>query len=261
MEGLEKFREAFEAYSDNYVIIGGTACEMVMSGTVVRPRATHDIDMIVIVENMSAAFAEKFWQFIREGGYRPEKRKPKEGETSRYELYRFVEGKPGYPAMIELLSRHPDTLGYPKGLVIEPLPMDAEASSLSAIIMDDDYYYFTVAHSILTDGIRHASPEALIALKTRAYLNLKQDKAAGQHVNSKDIKKHRSDVLKNVAIMEDAAVTAPDAIVSCVKSFVASVRSEWETLAEPLAKSLGQDAAFVEGLLDVLDGLFIAEEP
>lgn len=26
MEGLEKFREAFEAYSDNYVIIGGTAC-------------------------------------------------------------------------------------------------------------------------------------------------------------------------------------------------------------------------------------------
>ena len=33
MEGLERFREAFEAYSDNYVIIGGTACEMVMSGT------------------------------------------------------------------------------------------------------------------------------------------------------------------------------------------------------------------------------------
>jgi len=27
MEGLEKFREAFKAYSDNYVIIGGTACD------------------------------------------------------------------------------------------------------------------------------------------------------------------------------------------------------------------------------------------
>ena len=113
----------------------------------------------------------------------------------------------------------------------------------------------------MTDGIRHASPEALIALKARAYLNLMQDKTAGRHVNSKDIKKHRSDVLKNVVIMEDAPVPAPDAIVSCVKSFVASVRSEWESLAEPLAKSLGQDAAFVEGLLDVLDDLFIAEEP
>lgn len=153
MEGLERFREAFEAYSDNYVIIGGTACEMVMSGTAVRPRATHDIDMIVIVEKMSTTFAERFWQFIREGGYRPEKRNPKDGEAPRYELYRFVDGKPGYPAMIELLSRHPDILGTPKGLTIEPLPMEANASSLSAIIMDDDYYHFTIAHSILTDGI------------------------------------------------------------------------------------------------------------
>lgn len=261
MEGLERFREAFEAYSDNYVIIGGTACEMVMSGTAVRPRATHDIDMIVIVEKMSTTFAERFWQFIREGGYRPEKRNPKDGEAPRYELYRFVDGKPGYPAMIELLSRHSDILGTPKGLTIEPLPMEADASSLSAIIMDDDYYHFTIAHSILTDGIRHASPEALVALKARAYLNLQQDKAAGRHVNSKDIKKHRSDVLKNVAIMENAPVVAPDAIVACVRSFVASVRSEWEALAEPLAKSLGQEVSFVEGLLEVLDGLFIAEEP
>ena len=47
MEGLDKFREAFEAYSDNYVIIGGTACDIAMTGTVVRPRATHDIDFII----------------------------------------------------------------------------------------------------------------------------------------------------------------------------------------------------------------------
>lgn len=31
MEGLEKFREAFEAYSENYVIIGGTACDIAMT--------------------------------------------------------------------------------------------------------------------------------------------------------------------------------------------------------------------------------------
>lgn len=60
MEGLEKFREAFEAYSENYVIIGGTACDITMTGTTVRPRATHDIDMIVIVEKMTADFAEHF---------------------------------------------------------------------------------------------------------------------------------------------------------------------------------------------------------
>lgn len=53
MVGLDKFKEAFAEFSENYVIIGGTACDIAMTGTVVRPRATHDIDMIVIVENMS----------------------------------------------------------------------------------------------------------------------------------------------------------------------------------------------------------------
>ena len=59
MEGLNKFREAFEVYSDNYVIIGGTACEITMTNTVMRSRATHDIDMIVIVEKMTADFCFK----------------------------------------------------------------------------------------------------------------------------------------------------------------------------------------------------------
>lgn len=260
MEGLEKFREAFEVYSENYVIIGGTACDIAMTGTAVRPRATHDIDMIVVVEKMTASFAERFWAFIQECGYRPEKHRQVEGEKPKYELYRFVEGNPGYPEMIELLSRHPDILGEPKGLTIEPLPMDGDVSSLNAIIMDDDYYQFTISHSKLTRGIRHADSAALIALKSRAYLNLMNDKAAGKNVNIHDIKKHRSDVLKNVVIMEEDQVVAPASIVSCVKEFVASVRMDWEALSEPLSKALDQDVAFVEALLAQLDEMFIAEQ-
>ena len=53
MEGLEKFREAFAEFPDNYVVIGGTACDIAMTGTAVRPCATHDIDMIVIAENIT----------------------------------------------------------------------------------------------------------------------------------------------------------------------------------------------------------------
>ena len=244
MEGLVKFREAFAEYSENYVVIGGAACDITMTNTVVRPRATHDIDMIVIVENMTEAFANRFWQFVREAGYRPEK-------------YRFLDGKDGYPEMIELLSRHPDVLGEPKGFVIEPIPTDEDVSSLSAIIMDDDYYHFTIAHSQLTDGIRHANSAALIALKARAYLNPMADKRDGKHVNTKDIKKHRSDILKNVVIMTEDNIEAPASIVACIREFVASIRADWSTLAEPLSKSLGQDEAFVTGLLDQLDELFI----
>ena len=258
MEGLDKFREAFEAYSDNYVVIGGAACDITMTGTVVQPRATHDIDMIVIVEHMSVEYGERFWQFIKEAGYRPEKCRTKEGESPKYELYRFVEGKPGYPEMIELLSRHPNVLGEPKGLIIEPLPIGEDVSSLSAIILDDDYYNFTIEHSHITDGIRHADSAALIALKARAYLNLQQDKADGKHVNTKDIKKHRSDVLKNVVLIApDEEIPAPASIVACIKDFVAAIRNNWDELAGPLSKALNQDDVFIAGLVEQLSNMFV----
>lgn len=41
MEGLEKFQEAFVEFSDNYVIIGGTACEITMTGTAGRTGALN----------------------------------------------------------------------------------------------------------------------------------------------------------------------------------------------------------------------------
>lgn len=226
MDGLDKFREAFAEYPDNYVVIGGTACDIIMADTVVRPRATHDIDMIVIVENMTAAFANRFWSFVSEAGYHPERRKHEGSEPIKYELYRFVGGKEGYPEMIELLSRHPDVLGESNRFTIEPIITDESVSSLSAIIMDDDFYRFTIAHSRLTNGIRHADSAALIALKAKAYLNLIADKQNGKHVNTRDIKKHRSDVLKNVVVMTDDNIVAPASIVACVREFVASVRAD-----------------------------------
>lgn len=258
MEGLDKFREAFETFSDNYVIIGGTACEITMQNTVVQPRATHDIDMIVIVERMNAEYGERFWRFIREAGYHPEKHCTNQSESPKYELYRFVDGKPGYPQMIELLSRHPDALGAPTGLLIEPLPVDENVSSLSAIIMDDDFYHFTIEHSMLTDGIRHADSAALIALKARAYLNLVSDKDNGKHVNTRDIKKHRSDILKNTILMDpNEVVAAPSTIVECVREFISSIRNDWDDLSPSLADSLGQNKAFVEALLEQLENIFV----
>lgn len=259
MEGLDKFREAFAAFSDNYVIIGGTACEITMQESAMRPRATHNIDMIVIVENMTAEFADRFWQFVKEAGYRPERRRGEEGDRTRYELYRFVDGKNGYPEKIELLSRHPDTLGEPKGFVIEPLIVGEDVSSLSAIIMDDDYYRYTIDNSRLSDGIRHAEPVALVALKTRAYLNLMAARSEGRQVNGRDIRKHRSDVLKNVFLIAEDSVPAPESICDCAKEFVDSIRGDWDNLARPLATALGVSEKTVIELLDKLEKLFSPE--
>lgn len=259
MDGLDRFREAFREFSDNYVIIGGSACEIVMTGTAVRPRATHDIDMIVILENMTPEFGQRFWNFIVEAGYRPERNKPKDGEAMKYQMYRFLDGRPGYPPMIELLSRHSDALGEPKGLTIEPMAISEDVSSLSAIIMDDDYYRFTIENSTLTNGIRHATPVALIVLKARAYLNLLNDKANGKHVNTYDIKKHRSDVLKNIAIMPSETVFVPNTIKSCIDDFINEIKNNQDELYPALAKSLDVTPSLIGQLLEQLNTIFVSE--
>ncbi len=65
VKGIDKFRKAFKDFSDNYVIIGGTACDVALSGSIMKPRATDDIDMILVVEKMTTEFANAFWRFIK----------------------------------------------------------------------------------------------------------------------------------------------------------------------------------------------------
>ena len=49
VKGLEKFKEHFSGFEDNYVIIGGTACDIALRDTDMRPHVTNDIDMILII--------------------------------------------------------------------------------------------------------------------------------------------------------------------------------------------------------------------
>jgi len=255
--GIERFKEAMASYSDNYVVIGGTACDIVLSGTPMPPRPTKDIDMIVVVENLTRDFVDAFWTFIRNGGYKLAKRMNVRGELV-YALYRFDHPTgAGYPFQIELLSRHSELLGEPSGYHIEPIPDDAEHHSLSAIIMNEELYQFTLDHSSIRDGIRLADTLALIALKTTAYLNLVAERTAGHHVNSDDIKKHRSDVLKLVASGDiTEPVVLPMAIYEKLDSFRKAMQEEPE---ESLVKILGGNRETYLLVMEDLDELFQQE--
>lgn len=48
--GFESFKRWFSEYSEQYTIIGGTACDLLMSEEGMDFRATRDIDMVLIVE-------------------------------------------------------------------------------------------------------------------------------------------------------------------------------------------------------------------
>lgn len=255
--GIERFKEAMADYADNYVIIGGTACDIVLSGTPMPPRPTKDIDMIVVVENLTHDFVDAFWAFIHAGGYKLYKRVNVRGELV-YALYRFDHPtEAGFPFQIELLSRHSELLGEPSGYHIEPIPDDAEHQSLSAIIMNEELYQFTLDHSIIRDGIRLADTLALIALKTTAYLNLVAEKAAGHHVNGDDIKKHRSDVLKLVASGDITdPVVLPTAIYEKIDNFRRAMHEDSE---ESIVKILGGNRDTYLLVMEDLDELFQQE--
>ena len=49
IKGIEKFKEFFSEFENSYVIIGGTACEIHEEIYAQSPRATKDIDIILVV--------------------------------------------------------------------------------------------------------------------------------------------------------------------------------------------------------------------
>ena len=131
VRGIDKFREFFTGYEGNYVIIGGTACEMHEEIYAQTPRATKDIDIILIVEALSSDFAAKFWEFVKTAGYRQRNKGTGNGEC-RHEYYRFKEpGNPDFPYQIELFSRNIGVVKFPDDAHITPIPVDDDLSSLS----------------------------------------------------------------------------------------------------------------------------------
>ena len=149
VSGVESFRKWFAEYTDQYTIIGGTACDLLMSEDGLDFRATRDIDMVLIVESLTPEFGRRLWEYVKAAGY--EHRNKSTGEP---QFYRF--SKPSsreYPYMIELFSGRVDAIELPEDAVLTPLPLDDEISSLSAILMDADYYQFLREGKVVLNDI------------------------------------------------------------------------------------------------------------
>ena len=158
VRGIEKFKEYFAGYEGNYIIIGGTACDILEENAGQPPRATRDIDIILIVEALTTDFVKRFWEFIKAGRYETRQR-----GNGKQEYFRFLQPQTvDFPFQIEIFARKPDVLEIAEDTRLTPIPIDEDLSSLSAILMNDDYYYYTLEHSIIEDGIRLANIESLI---------------------------------------------------------------------------------------------------
>ncbi|MDR1938478.1 MAG: hypothetical protein LBQ73_08290 [Tannerellaceae bacterium] len=255
VKGLEKFKEHFAGFEDNYVIIGGTACEIALRDTDMRPRATNDIDMILVIEKMTPEFALRFWEFINIGEYKTRERKRGDKEP-RTELFRFSSPKNGFPVQIELLSKFSDVLGEPTVFHLVPIPAGEDISSLSAILMDEKYYHHTIDGSIVEEGIRIANPLSLLCLKVKAFLNLTEEKKRNPNVRSGDIKKHRDDVFKLLAMRIDPF--SPVELSAMMKDeLIAFIEIIEDSLPnQSLRDSLQRTDDDIKGFIDLMKEIF-----
>ena len=244
VKGLERFREHFAAFTDRYLIIGGTACDLALTEAGLEFRATKDIDVVLCLETIDAEFGEAFWSFVEAGEY-----ESLEAPADERTFYRFTKPRvDGYPVMIELFSRVPDMLGVEIIGHLTPIPMSDDVSSLSAILLDNDYYDWTQAGRTMIDGLPVVRPEHLIPLKAKAWLDLTARAADGQRIDSKDIRKHRNDVFRLYAIVDPDYQALPAAsICSDMEQFIGKMRDEVIDL-----RALGLRGVTMESALDAL---------
>ena len=69
VKGIDRFKAYFRDYTDQYVLIGGAACDISFGSNNAEFRATRDLDVVLIAEALTREFGQRFWEFIRDGGY------------------------------------------------------------------------------------------------------------------------------------------------------------------------------------------------
>lgn len=251
VRGLEIFRKHFKDFTDNYIIIGGTACDIIIDNVGLTPRATKDIDIILVIEALSPEFVAHFWEFVKQGNYEV---KEKSEEDRKY--YRFQKPEvEEFPFQIELFSRIPDLLDLDEGTHLTPIPVDTEISSLSAILMDDDYYNFTIQNSQLDNGIHLANTEALIGLKAKAFLDYKTRKENGEKIDEKQLRKHKMDIFRLLLLLTpEDNFTIAEIIKSDIANFAEVVKDDLPD--KQIFKEMGAGNVDVKALFGLLIGAF-----
>lgn len=221
LTGIESFRKKFKEFSDCYTIIGGAACDILMTEADMHFRATKDIDMIILFEDRYRDFARVFWEFIKEGKYQCGWKSSKD-----IHFYRFTNPSSGYPVQIELFSRKPDYhLEVESGII--PIHIDDDVSSLSAILLNDDFYFFMMNGRRIIDQVSVLSAEYIIPFKMYAWLNLKDQKTKGQHVNHHDLTKHKYDVFRLLQIIPvGTRIPSSGLVQETVHSFLSMIEDE-----------------------------------
>lgn len=220
--GLDRFRAHFAGLEDSYALIGGAACSLILEEVGLDFRATVDVDMVLCVEVVDDTFAQALKSFLDGGRY--EARERAEG---RREFYRFHHPQDeSYPRMLELFSTRTNIRDLEDGDELGTIPVADDVLSLSAILLDPDYYAALVASRRPIDGVHVLDETLLIPFKARAFVDLTARRTQGDDgVKGDDVKKHRNDVFRLMQLLRpDRKVDVAEPLKTDLRSYIDLVK-------------------------------------
>jgi hypothetical protein len=187
---------------------------------------------LTYIEAIDDQFVVAFWEFVSQGGYRIRQK-----STGQNSFYRFLDpSEADFPVMLELFSRLPEGITFHGKGSITPIPTSEEIASLSAILLDDQFYDFIKGGTITLDGLPVVQATHLIPLKAHAWLDLSTRKENGERIDSKNIRKHKNDIFRLYKLLSaDDQVSLPKEVGRPLQEFL----SRMESSGKVDLKSLG----------------------
>ena len=124
-----------------------------------------------------------------------------------------------------------------------PVVVAPDHHSLSAILLHDAYYDLVRQQHDVIDGLAIANAASLIPLKAYAWLDLTRRLSQGEQIDSRKIKKHRSDVFRlALTLPATSGPELPEEIRADVRRFLDSfpvTSLEWGEISRSLAATVG----------------------
>jgi hypothetical protein len=250
--GLDLFAEHFAGFTDQYVLIGGMANFLVMEENALDARATKDVDIVLLAEALTPEFGRAFWDFVERGGY--EVRQRGEDKACFYRFSRPTD--PAFPKMLELFSRVPDNMAFTYPGTVTPIPFDESVTSLSALLLDDDYYRLLHAGLKRDGNLSWIDETVLIPFKAKAWLDLRERQQKGEGIDSNNVKKHLNDVLRLSQVLPSSSlIPLPASILADMQTFLEIASGE----PDPTLNLFGKRGPNLAQILSDLRSTFITK--
>lgn len=136
---------------------------------------------------------------------------------------------------------------------LTPIHIDESVVSLSAILLNDVYYDLLISGKEIVDGYSVIDLETAILFKVKAWLDMKERLDRNEHVDSKNVKKHKNDIFRLHANVDPSVkVEVDEEIEKDIRLFVERINHD-----TPDLKNLGIKEPGFEEIIEILTSIYL----